>query len=193
MTRMRAPSFLATAMAVVLAGCAGLSTIKPAEVLDEQTGVTVGALQEPIEFVEGAQNASLAATKRASFAYLGPVEWDRMGDITYGLWIHVAPGNDRQIGDLQAAGAVTLELDDGPLVLAKMPPPGDGHGPYRPVVSWGQTGYFALDVDRLKRVAGSHKLVLAFRTDDGPVEFQPSQDTRTTLLQFVRARGIIDD
>ena len=35
-----------------------------------------------------------ASPERISFAYLGPVEWDNMGDVRYGLWVHLVPGND---------------------------------------------------------------------------------------------------
>jgi hypothetical protein len=185
--------FKLAVIAGMLAGCAGRASVKPAEVLDERTGITVGALQDPLEFVANPQNA-LSNAKRASFAYLGPIEWDQMGDITYAVWVHVAPGNDRQVGDIRARGAVTLDLDDGPMVLSAIETPGVGRGPYRPVVSWGQTAYFALTVDMLKRMAGSQKLILDLRAvDDSRLNFIPSQDTHGTLTRFTRARGITDD
>jgi hypothetical protein len=191
---MRLPLFFAAGVLGLLAGCAG-QTIKPAEVLDESTGTTVGALQEPIEFVQNARNADLANGKRTSFAYLGPIEWDRMGEITYGLWIHVAPGNDAQVGSIVARGAVTLDLDEGPLVLTPDETPGEGHGPYKPVVSWGQTAYFKIDLEMLKRIAASRKLVLDFRSLDqsGTVQFLPTHDTSATLTEFARTRGITGD
>src|ERR1700690_1130766 len=111
METMRLPLVQSILVAGLLTGCAGESSIKPAEVLDERTGVTVAALQEPLEFVEAAGSAQLGDAKRASFAYLGPLEWDRSGDISYGLWIHLAPGNDRQVSDIHAPGAVTILLD----------------------------------------------------------------------------------
>jgi hypothetical protein len=177
-----------------LVGCAGQPSIKPAEVLDEGTGVTVGALQEPVELVEGSQNSALANGKRTSFAYIGPLEWDRMGEIGYALWVHVAPGNDAQVGDIHSRGAVTLNLDDGPLVLSPMDAPAIGRGPYKPVASWGQTGYFQFNVEMLKRMAASRKFGLDFRAaDDSTVNFLPSHDTQGTLTQFMHARGITDD
>src|ERR1700719_1010215 len=118
----------------LLAACA---STKPAEVLDERTGTTVGALQDPIEFVEAAQNAALAGGKRTSFAYLGPLEWDRSGDITYGLWLHVAPGNDKPVGDIRSEGSVRLNLDDGSVVLAPIDASIVGGGPYLPVADLG--------------------------------------------------------
>jgi hypothetical protein len=178
----------------LLVGCADQSSIKLAEVLDERTGVTVGALQEPIEFVEAVQNRALGGGKRTSFAYLGPVEWDKSGEISYGLWVHIAPGNDRQLGDIRSQRAVTLILDDGPAVLSPLDAPAVGSGPYRPIASWGQTGYFGLDVAMLKRMAGSEKLLLEFRgADQAMVDFTPTHETRTTLKKFTQARGITDD
>src|SRR4030081_2208080 len=97
----------------LMAGCASVSSTKPVEVLDERTAVTFGALKEPIELLPGSQNAVLVMGKRASFAYLGPVEWNRSGVLSYGLWIHISPGNDRPAGDIHAAEAVSLGLDDG--------------------------------------------------------------------------------
>src|SRR6202166_4916719 len=87
-----------------VAGCTSLSSTKPVEVLDERTAVTFGALKQPIELLpSAAQDALLILRKRATFAYLGPVEWNRSGAVSYGLWIHIAPGNDRQPpGDIHA-------------------------------------------------------------------------------------------
>src|SRR5580692_703271 len=105
-----------------LAACGGGASIKPSEVQDERTGMTVGTLDKPIELVQGMQ-VSAASERRASFAYLGPVEWDNMGNISYGLWIHVAPGNDWRFEDIHAPGAVSLSLDDGSTPLAVIQAP----------------------------------------------------------------------
>ena len=181
-------------ISALLTGCFGQSAIKPSEVLDERTGTTVGALKQPIELVEDSSNTALANSKRASFAYLGPVEWDRMGEISYGLWLHVAPGNDKQIGDIRARGAVTLGLDDGPLVLVPTESSGAGGGPYKPVVSWGQTSYYELNVETLKRMAASQKFTMELLApDNSRVDFLPSRDTRASLSEFVRTRGITGD
>jgi hypothetical protein len=191
---MRFPLIKAMVATGVLAGCAGGSSIKPAEVLDQRTGMTVGALQNPIELVESPQNAVSAGGKRTSFAYLGPVEWDRSGEISYGLWLHVAPGNDKQVGDIRSEGSVRLNLDDGSVVLSPIDVSIASVGPYQPIAAWGQTAYFRLDVAMLKRMAASQKLDLNFRAaDESLVEFLPSHDTRTTLTQFMHARGITGD
>jgi len=177
-----------------LVGCAGQSSVKPVEVLDERTGMTLAALQQPIEFVQSAEYSPLAFGKRTSFAYLGPVEWNRMGDISYGLWIHIAPGNDRQVGDILVPGATTLILDDGPMILTPIEPPALGRDAYQPVVSWGQTAYFALNAETLKHMAASEKLQLDFHSADGStVSFTPSHGTRAPLAEYAKGRGISVD
>src|SRR5258708_11690850 len=120
-----------------MAGCASQSSTKPVEVLDERTAVTFGALKQPIELLpSAAQDPLLILRKRATFAYLGPVEWNRSGALSYGLWIHIAPGNDRQPpGDIHASAAAALILDDGPLSLSLLAPPKLRPQPYHPLPS----------------------------------------------------------
>jgi hypothetical protein len=176
------------------AGCASQSSTKPVEVLDERSAVTYGALKEPIELLPSAQNGGLILRKRATFAYLGPVEWNRSGALSYGLWIHIAPGNDRQASDIRASAAAALTLDDGALELSPMTAPKLGREPYRPVASWGQTAYFDLDVGTLKRMAASSKLELEVRAADGStISFTPTVDTRAVLTQYMKDRGITGD
>jgi hypothetical protein len=178
----------------LMAGCAGRSATKPVEVLDERSAVTFGALKEPIELVPSAQNAVLTLGKRTSFAYLGPVEWNRSGAFSYSLWIHISPGNDRQAGGIQAPDAVSLGLDDGPLALSPTTAPTLGRAPYRPVASWGQTAYFGLTVDTLRRMAASRKLELDVRAVDGStIAFAPTLDTHAVLTQYIKDRGITGD
>ena len=78
-----------------------------------------------------------------------------MGNCRYGLWIHLAPGNDWRFDDIRSPRAVTLTLDDGALVLSAIDAPTLAHGPYQPVASWGQTAYFDLNVPMLQRMASS--------------------------------------
>lgn len=170
-------------------GCAGHTPIKPAEVLDERTGMTVGALHKPIELVQSTESMP-SPGQRVSFAYLGPVEWDNMGDLRYGLWIHLAPGNDWRFDSIHTPGAVTLTLDDGAKVLSGIEPPQLEHGPYRPVASWGQTAYFDLDLQTLKRMAASQRIELDFKAaSDTPIRFTAGRDAHDSLVRYLHARG----
>jgi hypothetical protein len=176
------------AAAALLAACGGESSIKPSEVLDERTGMTVGTLDKPIELVQGTATP-VAADRRVSFAYLGPVEWDNMGNISYGLWIHVAPGNDWRFEDIQVPGAVGLSLDDGITPLAVIRPPALAHAPYQPVASWGETAYFGVDLEMLKRMAASGKIGLDVKAGDSVVHFAAGSDAHETLTRYLHARG----
>ena len=173
-------------------GCAHQAAIESNELLDERTGISVAALHEPIEFV---QDEGLAPGKRASFAYLGPVEWDRMGDIRYGLWVHVAPGNDKPVADIHGNSAVRVVLEDGPWDLtALLDPPKLGREPYQLQVTWGQAAYFQLDADSLKRLAAKRILSLDFLGTDGSVvHFTTTLDTRASLSEYARARHVTAD
>ena len=191
---MRIPLITAVLPALVLAGCAGQSKPRPVEVLDDRTGMTVGALKEPIELAPGTQNAVLLSRQHMSFAYLGPVEWNRSGILSYGLWVHIAPGSDLQPGDIHAPAALSLILDDGPLALTLVDAPKLGMDPYRRVVSWGQTAYFGLTVESLRRMAASRKLELAVRVAGGSsMTFSPALDTGAVLTRYLRSRGITGD
>ena len=184
---------------LLLGACAAPSSIKPVEYLDDRTAMTVGSLKEPIELVPslrqtGGLHVLTNLTKRLSFAYLGPVEWDKSGSIVYGLWVHLAPGTDQPLADIRAPATLTLILDSGPKVLAPIDAPQLGRGAYQPVASWGQTAYFELTVDLLKQMAASQKLELDVRAaDDSVVNYAASSNTRETLSDYLRARGITGD
>jgi hypothetical protein len=187
-------------MLVLLSACASQPSTKSVEYLDDRTAMTVGSLKEPIELVPSLRQSgglhvlgSLVG-KKISFAYLGPVEWDRSGAIVYGLWIHIAPGNDRPIADIRSPTALTLVLDGGTRVLTPIDAPQLGRGAYQAAASWGQTAYFELTVEMLKQMAASVKLELNVRAaDDSIVNFIAGSDTRETLTDYLHSRGITDD
>jgi hypothetical protein len=172
----------------LLSGCASEGSIKPAESQDERTGMTVGSLEKPLQLVQNGL-AALTPESHVSLAYLGPVEWDNMGAITYGLWVHLAPANDWQFDDIKAPGAVVLALDGKVLPLKLAQPPAATRGPYRPVASWGQTAYFELDLDTLKRMASSRNIELVFKAAGTPVRFAAAPDASEALTRFLHARG----
>jgi hypothetical protein len=132
--------------------------------------------------------------KKVSFAYLGPVEWDRSGSLVYGLWVHIAPGNDRPIADIRSPMALTLILDSGTRALVPIDAPQLGRGAYQPIASWGQTACHLLTVEMLKQMAASEKLELNVRAaDDSIVIFTATGNTRETLSGYLHSRGITGD
>ena len=178
----------------LLLGCAGQPSTKPVESLDERTGVTVTSLKKSIELLPSAQFSALAPHNGTSFAYMGPVEWNRSGEFSYGLWVHIAPGNGAQFGDIHAPDALTLTLDDGPVPLTVLQAAKLGSEPYPQAVSWGQTAYFALTIETLRRMAASRKLELDVHATDGTViAFSALVDMRATLAEYVQSRGLTGD
>jgi hypothetical protein len=166
-------------------GCANAPGAATVQVLDPHTGVTVATLEAPIELV---QSGALPHRRRANFAYMGPVEWNRMGDISYALWIHIAPGDDEQVDDLRAPAAVMLILAEGAVALTAIDP-GWGGQAYLPVVPWGQTGYFAISAATLNRLGNSKYLALDLRTAGAStIRLLPTHEPFSTLKKYAEGR-----
>jgi hypothetical protein len=176
----------------LLGGCAGSSRTAPVEAFDERTGATLGVLTEPIELVPA--HLEVGGGKRSTFAYLGPVEWNRSGTLSYGLWMHIAPGNDRALLDIRRSAAPRLVLDDGVVGLSPMEAPNRGRDAYKQAAPWGQVAYFDVDVATLRRMAASRKLELDVGAVDGStVSFSPSSDTHAVLTRYLQDRGLTGD
>src|ERR1700737_3532500 len=182
-------------MVSLSAGGASQSPIKSVEMLDERTGMTMGALLQPMAFIETGIYDLLVPDKQPSVVYIGPVEWDRSGDLSYLLWVQVAPGvGGHRLDDIRARGAINLKLDDGPVALSALELPVAARSPARSMVPVGQSAYFTIDVALLKRMAASQRLALNVRAGDlTMVDFIPTQETRAALKQFVIDRGIASD
>jgi hypothetical protein len=190
--RLRSIQFALTVS--LLVGCSS-PPVKSVEVLDERTGMTMGALLQPMAFIESGIYDLLVPDKQPSIVYIGPVEWDRSGDFTYLLWVQVAPGvGGHRLDDIRALGAVNLKLDDGPVALSVLEQPVAASSPYRFMAPVGQTAYFPINIALLKRMAASQRLALNIRAGDlTMVDFIPAQETRAALRQFVIDRGIAND
>jgi hypothetical protein len=180
----------------LLSACQTPASVRPVEYLDDRTAMTVGSLKEPIELIPDVRQSAAARLtgKHISFAYLGPVEWDRSGQVEYGLWVHIAPGSGQQIADIRSPSAVTLVTDEGSLALKPLDAPQFGRAAYQPVASWGQTAFFELAVPTLRQMARSQKLSLIVLAANGEkVSYFTGADTRTILDDFIKARAITDD
>jgi hypothetical protein len=191
--RLRSIQFALTVS--LLVGCSSQPPVKSVEVLDERTGMTMGALLQPMAFIESGIYDLLVPDKQPSIVYIGPVEWDRSGDFTYLLWVQVAPGvGGHRLDDIRARGAVNLKLDGGPVALSVLEQPVAASSPYRFMAPVGQTAYFPINIALLKRMAASQRLALNIRAGDlTMVDFIPAQETRAALRQFVIDRGIAND
>lgn len=184
---------------MLLEACASQFSAKSVDVLDPRSGVTLGVMPEPLAFIETGvfdwQVPGQVSDKQPSVVYLGPVEWDRSGQFSYGLWIQFVPGERGHLLDnIRARGAVSLKLDDGLITLAPVDLPEIEGSPYpaEPFVS--QAAYFAVDVPTLKRMEVTQKIVLSLRTPFlTTVDFIPKHETHTALQQYMHERGITGD
>ena len=177
---------------VSLAGCAVEPATKTVELFDESNGMTSGALVEPIAFTEKRIFDLLAPDQQPGRAFLGPVEWDRSGDYTYGFWLQVSPGVDgNRIDDIRGPGAVSLTLDDGVLTLVPAAFTQAPKQAYALAPSGGQTAYFMIDIPMLERIASSRQMVLSLRSADlGHAEFIPSSEVHDVVRRFMEERRI---
>jgi hypothetical protein len=101
----------------------------------------------------------------------------------------VAPGNDWRFEDIKASGAVSLSLDGGMTPLSVIKPPALAHAPYQAVASWGETAYFGVDLDMLRRMAASGQIALDVKAGDSVVHFAAAPDAHESLARFLHARG----
>jgi hypothetical protein len=188
------PLIIGCSLAVaVLSGCGAEPPIKvrPVERLDEQSALTIAVLESPITFI--ATGAQVFA-KKVSMAYAGPVEWDRAGNISYSLWLELAPTDDQHFKDITEPKSVTFLLDDGPLNLRIGEAPKMGQQPYQSAASWGQIVYFDLSMDDLKRLAATKTLRIRMRRIGGiDVDFEPNGETQTVLTAYLNGRLVTGD
>ena len=100
-----------------------------------------------------------------------------MGDITYGLWVHVAPGNDWRFDDIRPRRR-PLELDDGSTALAAIKPPALAHGALSAGGFLGANGLFRARSETLKRMAASTQIGLGRQSGRHAVHFAAALDAR---------------
>ena len=151
-------------MVALLTACAAAPDNEVREQLDERTGVTVTRMKEALQFYSPLPELGLQAT---SFAYLGPLEVNRMGTRTTYLWLSVLPGNDAREPDptqsekptrlllvvdderfeLQIAASSAGEIDLG---ARAYPRPAD----------WAREGYWSTSPELLARLANAGSLLL---------------------------------
>jgi hypothetical protein len=182
-------------IAGLLVGCASHVPVESVERQDERTGITVATLAQPLTFTEtGIYDPLSPDHNQATLIYMGPVAWDRMGNYSYLLWFQVAPGVDgHRIDDIRARGAISLQLDGGPVELSAITTPTKVGDPYPPIAPVGETAYFTVDLPLLKRMAASRKISLKIRAADlSLVDFLPLEESRAALEKFVSDQDSVE-
>ncbi len=162
---MRSRSPLAGILGFVLAACATTPQTGVREILDERTGVTVTSMQVPLEFYSPRPERGLQA---ASFAYLAPLEVNRMGKRDTYLWLSVLRGDDDDSDESAPAASgppglrITLEGEalEPAFVSANARELGMGLPVYERPADWVGEAYYAVTPQEIARLAAASALVL---------------------------------
>jgi hypothetical protein len=184
----------ATLIVTLAAGCTPLGSGSVREQLDERTGVTVTSISAPLQFYSPQPERGLQA---ASFAYLGPIEINRMGQRRSYLWLSVLPGEDER--SRQAGGADSiprLRIAAGDITLEPSPVSADrsllglGHRVYERPADWVGEAYYAVTDMQLAQLAAADSLVLDIDiTADEPRRYEAWKPDLSALRSFVEHVG----
>ncbi|MFW2405545.1 MAG: hypothetical protein ACN4GT_12320 [Gammaproteobacteria bacterium] len=115
MLKLARNAFVAPATALLLTACA--TTSDPLESnLDKRSGLTVANLQQVIVLAHPVPGRTTAAR---DYAYLGPIEINRMGQREHYLWVGMASTLDRKFFSDGRPTPTTLQLllDGSPMTL----------------------------------------------------------------------------
>ncbi|HSC08945.1 MAG TPA: hypothetical protein VLD59_19125 [Steroidobacteraceae bacterium] len=164
---MRNPTPLAT-LGLLVAACATTTPTEVREALDEHTGVTVTSMPAPLEFYSPQPERGLQA---ASFAYLAPLEVNRMGQRDTYLWLSVVRGSEGRgepIAARPAPPAVRISVDEDILepafVSANAHDLGMGRAVYERPAHWVGEAYYAVTPQQVTQMAAANVLSLELRT-----------------------------
>jgi hypothetical protein len=182
--RRRAVRALATALALLAAGCAAVPDNAVSERLDERTGTTLTSMRRPVELV----STEPRGNNSDPFAYVAPFETNRMGQRALYLWVAVP---DERGG---AAAPVVL-VNGAPLPARPLAADARGLGlgalPYAAPAPWSSIGVFAIDEAALRSLAAAGTIETTVRYADGRViRFVGSPRPADILQQFLRTLGL---
>ena len=156
--------FTAVLALLVMAGCASAPAVKSR--FDEQTGLTLVWLDEPVVL---AHTVPRVATTARDYAYLGPLQLNRMGEIESYVWVGVASTLDRAaINEPPPALTSLVLLLDGVPMRLQLEPWTEGVAPPYVIPApllFSQRARVA--GDQLQRIAGARSVVARFTTADG--------------------------
>ena len=180
------------AVTVLLALCAGGCVIPQRdaarEVLDPDTGATVTAMGTALEFYSPRPDLGLQA---ASFAQLGAMETNRMGERRLLLWLSVLPGGAAAQQD-QAEIPKSLTIVSGTaehrpaLVASAARDIGLSRTPFKRPGDWAHDAYFDVDLDQLREFVTADPLALVITSADGSVQrYELWKPERGSLAQFI--------
>ncbi len=151
-TRFNLSILTATLAAIVLPACAAKTQLISR--LDV-SGLTVVTLDEPMLLARPVPRLAAAAR---DYAYLGPVEINRMGNREHFLWLGLASTIDRELAGVPQADVQTLAvlLDDRPMLLPLVQWVAElDQSPYETVAPLDATFAARASLDQIRRMSAA--------------------------------------
>jgi len=191
---------LAVVLIVSIAGClrvadSGVTTV---DYLDPKTVNTVTHLSAPVVFAR--EEPSLAVNVR-DYLYAGPFEVNRVGEISYYLWLGEWSTIDRlpTDGDGEAATAVSAQaytvvvwLDGQPTTLPNDRPPTLGRMPYSGPVDSLRSIFLRVSRDQLRRMARAKSIAVQLQDGNGSRRYRLWSGDPATFSKISALRATLD-
>jgi len=134
---------------------------------DPETALNYAAMHEPLVVARSVNRVTVAGR---DYAYLGPIDINRMGRRDYYLWIGMASTVDRALLDEDRPQAATLviEVDGVPMDFPLAPwNPGLDALPYPASTPVYETFVARASLDQIDRIASAASVKVLFALDDG--------------------------
>ncbi len=155
---------IAALAAPVLSGCAARTNLTSR--LDSN-GLTVVTLDEPIVLARPVRQLAAAAR---DYAYLGPVEINRMGNRDYFLWVGLASTIDRELVGVSPAEVQELAVlvDGWPMLLPLVHWVADlEQSPYETAAPLYATFAAHASLDQIRRISSAESVEVHLVTESG--------------------------
>ena len=160
------PLITAALIGGMLSGCAS-NTLLTSRL--DSNGLTVVSLDDPI--VQACAVRQLSSSAR-DYAYLGPVEINRMGKRDYFVWIGLASTIDRKLVAMSPAKVteLTLLVDGWPMTLLLADwNAGLDQSPYHTTAPLYATYAARISLDQIRRVANAGSVQVWLKTASGAI------------------------
>jgi hypothetical protein len=176
------------AVAAALIGCVSTTPREISSRLDTDTGVTYITINRPLGFAASQRQLSTSAR---DYAYIGPVQVNRMGSREHFLWVGVASTIDRSLAGLTLPGteAISLFIDGEPMVLSlkDWSTIGRSATPYNPPAPVVESLGVAVSVDQIRLITHATTLELRLHTDNNRVRrFKAWGESRQAWQDFLQ-------
>jgi len=169
MTRKGIPlTYRYTVAAIAALATFACTTQTPVTSRLDSSGLTVVALNDAIVLARPVRQLTAAAR---DYAYIGPVEINRMGQREHYLWLGLASTVDRALADASPADAELLAIlvDGQPMIFPLTDWSADlDRSPYETVVPVYATLSARASLDQIQRIAAATSIEVHIISNSGP-------------------------